>query len=173
VTDAPTWGPNPDSVAVGNWTTCIDNGTDPLTGEPQTGRYSEQHGDPVNIGYKLWEVENNWDLIRNSRTTCRCDSDAVEPFAFGRPNTGFLFSVSPNPFNPKTRISILGIQQSNFDKGLVRLAVFTIQGKRVGAVSKLRQNQIEWDGHAIPSGLYFAQVTAPGITLTKSLLLLK
>jgi len=79
----------------------------------------------------------------------------------------------PNPFNPMTHIRIHGIQASDFDKGLVRLTVFTIQGKRVGSVSTLRHNQIEWDGHSLPSGLYFAKVTAPGVTLTKTLLLLK
>lgn len=62
----PTWGPDPD-----DWSQCIQNGTDPLTGEPQTGRFSDYHGTDFNIGYPVWAFEQNWETIVDGRLSCR------------------------------------------------------------------------------------------------------
>lgn len=85
-TDAPTWGPDPVAVANGDYTQCIKNGTDPLTGEPQNGRFSSRHGSPFNIGYPTWQVENNWALIADGRNSCRVTESSI-PIVLPEPPT--------------------------------------------------------------------------------------
>ena len=61
-----TWGPDP-----ADWSKCITNGTDPITGQKQYGRFSSRHGESFNVGYKVTRIEENWEAIRNNRNGCR------------------------------------------------------------------------------------------------------
>ena len=83
----------------------------------------------------------------------------------------------PNPFNPYTRI--------NFDlpsATRVELNIFDLIGRRVislvdGEVTAGRHS-VEWDGmdsfgNRVASGVYFYRLTAPGITETRKMVLLK
>lgn len=72
VTDKPTWGPDPEPIQNSNdWSKCILNGLDPITGVPQNGRYSTRHGSTFSIGYRVGQVEENWDAIVADRHSCR------------------------------------------------------------------------------------------------------
>ncbi|TKJ41076.1 hypothetical protein CEE37_05260 [candidate division LCP-89 bacterium B3_LCP] len=85
-----------------------------------------------------------------------------------------LFPCHPNPFNPTTVISF-----SLPVAGLVSLDVFDIGGKRVGVgLAPTRQyppgtHNILFDGSGLPSGIYFARMTAGDFTQTQKLVLLK
>lgn len=65
-TGTATWGPNPNDL-----TQCIKNGIDPITNKPQTGRFSSKHGQDFDIGYSVYQVENNWEAILAGRNSCR------------------------------------------------------------------------------------------------------
>jgi hypothetical protein len=104
-TSAPTWGPDPDSVAKGNWTACIRNGNDPNTGQPQQGRFSQWHGDKLSkFGYVIYEVEGKWDVIRNGQTKCKRPADPVQNFLRAVVPQPGIFRVWPNPSTGYIRI---------------------------------------------------------------------
>jgi hypothetical protein len=106
-TGTPTWGPDPDSVAAGNWTACIRNHLDPLSGQMQTGRYSQQHGTAITVGYSVSRVEGNWNRIRDGRSVCTRTVPvrdaaprpaAPRPVSFDahpNPSTGFVYFTGP------------------------------------------------------------------------------
>ncbi len=68
VTERPTWGPDPDDR-----TKCIVNGNDPITDQPQTGRFSQITTEQriFGIGYKSLQIEANWGAIHAGRSSCR------------------------------------------------------------------------------------------------------
>lgn len=79
-----TWGPHPDSVAAGNWYACIENGTDPVSGLPQHGRFTSYDGKEAGLGYPVWQALNNWEAIYAGRGMCGSDSSAVRPGGYRR-----------------------------------------------------------------------------------------
>ncbi len=86
----------------------------------------------------------------------------------------------PNPFNSSTKIKfeipVLGITSTG--SGLqVKLVVYDVLGREVitliDAVLKPGSFEIEWNAGDFPSGVYFCRLTAPGLTSTRKMLLLK
>ncbi len=85
------------------------------------------------------------------------------------------FSVlysSPNPFNASTAISFeLRVA------GNVKMAVYDIQGREVARLAEgyypAGTHQAVWEASAMSSGVYFARLTAEGMTQTQKLLLVK
>jgi hypothetical protein len=83
----------------------------------------------------------------------------------------------PNPFNPATTI--------NFDlpaTGNVSLIIYNLLGEQVVELENTTRvagvHQVRWDGmdkagNALPSGMYFARLTAPEYSETIKMLLLK
>ncbi|MCP4290487.1 MAG: T9SS type A sorting domain-containing protein [bacterium] len=78
----------------------------------------------------------------------------------------------PNPFNPKT---IIRYQLQ--DEGFVNLSIFNSRGQKIDVlVNTILTDGIykaEWDASNLPSGPYFAQLTANGLTKTQKIMLLK
>ncbi|MBD3242485.1 MAG: hypothetical protein GF331_17990 [Chitinivibrionales bacterium] len=74
-----TWGPDPVAVAAGDWYTCIRNGTDPITGLPQNGRFTSRDGAAASIGYTVRQALDNWATIYANRGGCGTDSSGVKP----------------------------------------------------------------------------------------------
>lgn len=72
-----TWGPDPSDL-----TQCIKNGTDPITGKPQTGRFSSKHGEDFTIQYSVPQVERNWAAIVAGRDSCRTIKKPLPPTGF-------------------------------------------------------------------------------------------
>jgi len=66
-TGVATWGP----LTTGLNPQCVPNNSGGNTG--QNGRFPALHGTPVEIGYPIFTVENNWDAIVNSATACDMD----------------------------------------------------------------------------------------------------
>jgi hypothetical protein len=92
--------------------------------------------------------------------------DASRPSAFA------LSQNYPNPFNPSTHIAY-----SIAAAGHVRLAVFNLLGAEVAVLVDSRQgegrHEVEFDGHSLPSGLYFYTLESAGGRLTKRMVLLR
>jgi hypothetical protein len=85
----------------------------------------------------------------------------------------WCLSSYPNPFNPNTTIAF------TLDKPeRVTLVVYDLNGRQVetlidGALER-GEHKLNFDGHALPSGLYFARMqTASGSTRTVKLALVK
>ncbi|WP_456442622.1 FlgD immunoglobulin-like domain containing protein, partial [Caldithrix abyssi] len=88
-----------------------------------------------------------------------------------------LFNNYPNPFNPSTMLAF-EIPKA----GQVRLVIYDLNGRLVKTVFDGRvaqgRHQIQWDGtnfngNALPSGVYFARLIFDGKTRTQKLVLLK
>lgn len=88
-----------------------------------------------------------------------------------------LVEISPNPFNPQTRITY-DLAQS----GRVQLEVYDLQGRRVRTLVDIEQgagrheevwNGLDDAGGRAASGLYMARLTAGGVTQMMKMTLVK
>ncbi|MDK9699758.1 MAG: T9SS type A sorting domain-containing protein [bacterium] len=96
-----------------------------------------------------------------------------EPIATTELPKSFAIETNyPNPFNPTTDI----VFSLNFQME-VQLAVYDIQGRQVAELTKGRMNagkyKVTFDGRDLSSGVYFARLTANGVTSTRKMTLLK
>jgi|GEM_PF-6101033 len=86
--------------------------------------------------------------------------------------SGLTLSVSPNPFNPQTALSY-----RLSAPGYVTLRVYDTAGREVARLvdgwREAGSHQATFDGAGLPSGLYFARLTAGDFTQTQKLILLK
>jgi len=84
----------------------------------------------------------------------------------------FNLSAYPNPFNPKTVISY-----ELLDEGFVNLAIFDSRGQKVDVLVNTiltdGSYRAEWDASNLPSGPYFAKLSANGFTKTRKIMLIK
>jgi len=78
----------------------------------------------------------------------------------------------PNPFNPETTIEF-----TLKEKGYVSLNIFNILGMEVGSFFNTNLNSgsysLKWNASGLSSGVYFYKLNLNGISVTKSMLLLK
>jgi hypothetical protein len=81
-------------------------------------------------------------------------------------------SAFPNPFNPSATISFSLSRESG-----ITLSVFDLAGGSVMTLAEGRwragKHSVPFDGSGLPSGIYFARLTAAGAQVTQKLLLLK
>jgi endonuclease/exonuclease/phosphatase family metal-dependent hydrolase len=84
----------------------------------------------------------------------------------------FSLTSYPNPFNPTTVISY-----ELFDEGFVNLSIFNSSGQKVDELVNTILNdgnhRAEWNGSNLPSGPYFAKLTANGASKTHKIMLIK
>ncbi len=78
----------------------------------------------------------------------------------------------PNPFNPKTSISIELLEDAE-----VEITIYNLEGKEVqklekGYLSK-GKHTFSFDGSELPSGVYLYKVATPTYTQTKKMILAK
>lgn len=88
-------------------------------------------------------------------------------------STGFeLAGASPNPFNASTALSYK-LQAA----GSIKLTVFDVKGREVALLADgwypAGMYEVVWDASGLPSGFYFARLTAENLSQTRKLLLLK
>jgi hypothetical protein len=80
----------------------------------------------------------------------------------------------PNPFNPNTNIKY---QITNNLPRQVTVKIFDILGKEIATLVNEKQSpgtyEVNWDGSAYPSGVYFYKLTAGDFTETKKMILIK
>jgi hypothetical protein len=101
------------------------------------------------------------------------ESESVsEPVNVGQPVSYITSRNYPNPFNPTTTIAY-----SVPGSGLVKLSVFDITGRKVSDLVSGYQHAgsyvVSFDGHALPSGIYFCRLTQGNLSFTNRMLLLK
>ena len=86
-------------------------------------------------------------------------------------------TAQPNPFNPSTTLRF-----ALPAAGAVDVAVYDLAGRRLRRLAtgwrEAGEQRVVWDGrddsgHALPSGVYFAQVGGAGLDATSKLVLLK
>ena len=86
--------------------------------------------------------------------------------------TRFDLSAYPNPFNPRTTLSLSLPQRT-----MVSLVLYDVTGRVVRTLCDgwldAGVRELSVDGSALPSGLYFARLSTPAITRTQKLVLLK
>ena len=86
--------------------------------------------------------------------------------------TEFALSAFPNPFNPVTRIVFVLPRTAP-----VRLSVYDISGRLVQTLLDTRveagRHEVNFDGQALPSGIYFVQMRTESFMQTHKLVLLK
>lgn len=101
----------------------------------------------------------------------RIESRSVRPAAFS------LEQNSPNPFNPSTSIGF-----SLTESGRVSLDVFDPRGRLVAVLRRgllpAGNHAVVWDGvgidgRVVASGVYFYRLSAPGVSLTRKMVLVK
>jgi len=84
----------------------------------------------------------------------------------------YTLSISPNPFNASATLSF-NLPAS----GRVELKVYDVRGREVASLVNGHlssgEHQAVWDADALPSGVYFARLTAGGEIHTQKLLLVK
>ena len=90
------------------------------------------------------------------------------------PSTTEIVGNYPNPFNPTTQIEFA---LSNDNAGLVNVAVYDIQGRKVATlhhdVIAAGNHSYTFDASNLSSGQYFVSITAPNFSQTKTMTLLK
>jgi hypothetical protein len=83
-----------------------------------------------------------------------------------------LFQNYPNPFNPTTTIRYALPSSAN-----VKLTIHDILGREITTLVNEEQSagwkEVEWNGSASSSGIYFYKLEAGGFTEVKKLMLLK
>jgi hypothetical protein len=88
------------------------------------------------------------------------------------PNTYRLYQNYPNPFNPSTKIKFGLPKAAN-----VKLTVYDVLGREVAMLvneyMQARTYEIDFDGTALPSGVYFYKLVTDDFVQTKKMLMLK
>ncbi|OGJ92329.1 MAG: hypothetical protein A2268_06250 [Candidatus Raymondbacteria bacterium RifOxyA12_full_50_37] len=167
----------PTSFVAFNWPTPFENTTNrSVTGacfdEQTRTMYVYMPGSIDDVAYYRSPVIHAYYVKKDSVTAAE---SAVAVIA------GPIFSVSPNPFNPATRIRIQepsGYAQSKQEARSKNseIRIFDIHGKLVQKLATdylLLASGITWDASNQPSGLYIIRVQVGGKTLVKQALLLK
>ncbi len=94
------------------------------------------------------------------------------------PNTHFILSNYPNPFNPTTTISFSVTQMSSF----VTLNIYNIKGQKVKQLIcdqlSSGQHSVVWDGRdynnfPVGSGVYFYKLKAGDFQKVRKMILMK
>ena len=84
----------------------------------------------------------------------------------------FSLTSFPNPFNPKTTISY-----ELLDEAFVNISIFNSRGQVIDVLVNTTmtggEHMVEWDAQDLPSGLYYAKLTANRSTSTHKMMLLK
>ncbi|MBC8490683.1 MAG: T9SS type A sorting domain-containing protein, partial [Bacteroidetes bacterium] len=83
-----------------------------------------------------------------------------------------LYQNYPNPFNPITNIKFDLRKSSN-----TKLIIYNILGKEIATLVNEKLNagsyEVDWDGSAYPSGVYFYKLTTDGFSDVKKMILIK
>jgi photosystem II stability/assembly factor-like uncharacterized protein len=94
------------------------------------------------------------------------------PQSAAAPPLSYRFSAAPNPFNPSTELSLTVPVRTH-----VTIDIFNLLGRKVETLTDqpyaAGQYRFRFDGSNLPSGLYFARLTAGQTTRTQKLMLLK
>jgi subtilisin-like proprotein convertase family protein len=155
--------------------TPIANGSAPFTGSYQPeGSLSDYDGFSAMGTWTLSVTDNyaqdtgtiDYFFVHITTTVAVGDDPSLTPEAFA------LHQNYPNPFNPSTALKF-DVPQS----GHVTLAVYNVLGEEVArladGIMEAGSHVVYFNAVTMPSGLYFARMTAPGFDATRKLVLMK
>jgi hypothetical protein len=95
--------------------------------------------------------------------------ESREEVAAGVPE---LYTASPNPFNPITKVSYYLPERQR-----IRLSVYSVSGRLVGVIDKgfrdAGEHTVEWNARGVASGVYFSRLEAGVYTRTQKMILLR
>jgi len=97
----------------------------------------------------------------------------IEQISSNVPKSFYLFNNYPNPFNPTTNIKY-SVKENSY----ISITVYDVTGRLVAELVKQKQMagtyEVDFDGSALASGLYFYSLTSGNrIIETKKMILLK
>ncbi|MFH1861356.1 MAG: T9SS type A sorting domain-containing protein, partial [bacterium] len=118
----------------------------------------------------IWVSPDGWICTGEPFPVEEAEATLTHPSSFR------LYPPHPNPFNPTTTLTFTLPQA-----GLVKLEVFDVKGRSVGAIHELPlhqwfpagTHQITFNGSGLPSGIYFYRLTAEDWQGCGKLVLLK
>ncbi|MBK9097227.1 MAG: T9SS type A sorting domain-containing protein [bacterium] len=91
--------------------------------------------------------------------------------------TFFLSQNYPNPFNPVTKIKYSIPQDVRGEKQEVMLKIYDVLGREIATLvneeKPAGEYEVEFDGSALPSGIYFYRLKAGAFSETRKMVLLK
>ncbi len=114
------------------------------------------------VFYRVKQINSDGTVVYSSQV--KVGQGIMEPFTVDQ--------NFPNPFNPKTSISIELLEDAE-----VEITVYNLEGKEVqklekGYLSK-GKHTFSFDGSELPSGVYLYKVATPYYTQTKKMILAK
>jgi hypothetical protein len=131
---------------------------------------SVQNG--VTYCYTLCAIDNGGNRACWPNGVCATPSASSVPQRHNPVPASHSLSAYPNPFNPSTTISFSLPRTSN-----VTLSVYDVTGRKVETLIDKSLNagehSMDFNGSALPSGLYFARLTAGDVMQTQKMVLLK
>jgi hypothetical protein len=119
--------------------------------------------------YTLWAVD--WNARRDSLATGTVTPMAVGPRDALLP-ADFRVTAYPNPFNPSSTLAFSLPRESRVDVAIRDISGRTLQ-EFSSPILPAGNHQFQFDGTALPSGVYFAQLTTSFAVNTQKLLLMK
>ena len=132
------------------------------TSEPKEYSYYDQNLSSGKYNYRLKQV----DLIGSYQYSNSIEIDLDIPSDF------VLLQNYPNPFNPTTQINY-----SIKEAGLVQLKIYDILGKEVATLVNENKEagnySVDFNAAELPSGVYIYQLTTPGFTQARKMILAK
>ncbi len=155
------WYPIPLTYAAGNYTFFGKVGEHPNIVWDESSFPFEKSGQGDHIGFVPFEVDGAPNPFEG---VLDCDAEAPSEYA--------LNGCYPNPFNPATTISF-----ELRDAGSVKLTVFDIAGREVASLVngylEAGPQNVTFDAHHLPSGVYFARIDAGEFTAVEKMVLMK
>jgi photosystem II stability/assembly factor-like uncharacterized protein len=135
--------------------------------EATTGYPVNSRGVAMPDAHHAWSVGYHGSILKYSDAI----TSAEEPVAPAIPDD-YSLAAYPNPFNPSTQL-IYTLPAS----GVIQLAVYDIQGRRVATLLDGRQERGEhtmtFDASGLASGVYFARLSGPTFSRAQKLIVLK
>jgi hypothetical protein len=116
-------------------------------------------------------------LVNAGQTTILSISDKISNNV--APHNFVLHQNYPNPFNPSTKIkfTIPSVEKGYIPSLQTTLKVYDILGREIATLvnegKPAGEYEVEFDGTAIPSGVYFYQLKAGNFVETKKMILIR
>lgn len=114
---------------------------------------------------KGWIVGNHGSILRTEIYDPITDIQEI-------PKKYVLYQNYPNPFNPTTKI-IYDVSSSAFIKIRIINLLGEVVDDLINEYKDVGQYMVEWDGKNFPSGIYFYQMLANNIQITRKMILIR
>lgn len=144
-----------------------------VTGAPGAGNQGDNIG-ITSVGNILWPIwmDNRTNLYQVWTAPIDLNTISITQISSVIPEVFTLSQNYPNPFNPVTVI-----RYSIHENSFVNLKVFDALGKEIETLVNQKQNagmyEVNFDGYALQSGVYFYKIEAGSFVTAKRMVLVK